>query len=175
VRYRSIIATPIPACSTDAALRHYVSLPAFVSIVVACLAFSWRFATRRNVSGFGIDRGSLTWIDRYDCAWRAGFANYDVVPDDQTEPYGGGDNTQVVKLDDDFRVVAAWTIPAVIVDRFKPMSNSGGSSGPRRPALADQSRPRSGVCDDTSGSGLGAGWVAAATPTAERAGGSDGR
>jgi hypothetical protein len=53
-----------------------------------------------------------------------------VIPDDQTEPYGGTDNTQVVKLDDDFRVVAAYTIPQEILDRFKPMSNSGGSWGP---------------------------------------------
>jgi hypothetical protein len=59
-----------------------------------------------------------------------GFANYDVIPDDQTTPYGGTDNTQVVKLDDRFQVIAAYTIPKAILDRFKPMSNSGGSWGP---------------------------------------------
>jgi hypothetical protein len=79
---------------------------------------------------FGVDRGSLTWIDRHDGFWWAGFANYDVIPDDQTMPYGETDNTQVVKLNDDFRVVAAYTIPKEILDRFKPMSNSGGSWGP---------------------------------------------
>ena len=88
--------------------------------------------TLRHVGShsFGVDRGSLTWLDRHDGFWWAGFANYDVIPDDQTEPYGGTDNTQVVKLDDDFRVVAAYTIPQEILDRFKPMSNSGGSWGP---------------------------------------------
>lgn len=88
--------------------------------------------TMRHVQtySFGIDRGSLTWIDRHDGAWWAGFANYDEVPDGQTEPYGGTDNTQVVKMDDHFRVVEAWTIPKRVLDRFKPMSNSGGSWGP---------------------------------------------
>lgn len=79
---------------------------------------------------FGIYRGSMIWLDRYDGAWWAGSANYDVIPDDQTEPYGGTYNTQVVKLNDVFQVVEAWTIPKAILDRFKPMSNSGGSWGP---------------------------------------------
>jgi hypothetical protein len=79
---------------------------------------------------FGIYRGSLTWIDRHDGAWWAGFANYDEVPDGQTQPYGQTYNTQIVKMDDDFQVVASWNIPKKILDRFKPMSNSGGSWGP---------------------------------------------
>jgi hypothetical protein len=77
---------------------------------------------------FGIDRGSLTWIDRHDGFWWAGFANYDRVFDGAV--YGDTDNTQVVKLDDDFNVVAGYTIPTAILDRFRPMSNSGGSWGP---------------------------------------------
>jgi hypothetical protein len=79
---------------------------------------------------FGINRGSLTWLDRYDGAWWGGFANYDEVPDGTTEPYGKTQNTQIVKLDDRFQVVEAWTIPAKLLDRFRPMSNSGGSWGP---------------------------------------------
>jgi hypothetical protein len=79
---------------------------------------------------FGIDRGSLTWIDRHNGAWWAGFANYDEVPDGQTKPYGETDNTQIVKMDDHFQVVESWTIPQDILNRFKPMSNSGGSWGP---------------------------------------------
>jgi hypothetical protein len=78
----------------------------------------------------GIDRGSLTWIDHHDGGWWAGFANYDVVPDGQTAPYGQTYNTQVVQMDDNFKVIAAYTIPKAILDRFKPMSNSGGSWGP---------------------------------------------
>jgi hypothetical protein len=88
--------------------------------------------TMRHIGthSFGIDRGSLTWLDRHDGAWWAGFANYDEVPDGQTEPYGETENTQVAKLDDDFQIVESWTIPKAILGRFKPMSNSGGSWGP---------------------------------------------
>ncbi|MEI8407396.1 MULTISPECIES: hypothetical protein [unclassified Kribbella] len=88
--------------------------------------------TMRHVDtySFGIYRGSLTWLDRYDGAWWAGFANYDVIQDGMTEPYGQTYNTQVVKLNDRFEPVASWTIPKPILDKFKPMSNSGGSWGP---------------------------------------------
>lgn len=86
--------------------------------------------TLRHVGShsFGIDRGSLTWIDRHDGYWWAAFANYDRVFDG--EVYGDTDNTQVVKLNDRFEVVAGYTIPTEILDRFRPMSNSGGSWGP---------------------------------------------
>jgi len=88
--------------------------------------------TMRHVDtySFGIYRGSLTWLDRHDGAWWAGFANYDEVPDGETEPYGETYNTQIVKMDDHFQVVESWNIPKTILDRFKPMSNSGGSWGP---------------------------------------------
>lgn len=33
-------------------------------------------------------------------------------------------------MDDDFQAVESWRIPTQILDRFKPMSNSGGSFGP---------------------------------------------
>ncbi|MEV4759488.1 hypothetical protein AB0J86_30950 [Micromonospora sp. NPDC049559] len=92
--------------------------------------FDTRTMRHVDTHSFGIYRGSLTWLDRHDGAWWAGFANYDEVPDGETEPYGGTYNTQVVKLDDHFQVVEAWNIPKAILDRFKPMSNSGGSWGP---------------------------------------------
>ena len=53
---------------------------------------------------FGIDRGSLTWIDRApDGSWWAAFANYDRVFDG--EVYGETNNTQVVKMNDQFEVI----------------------------------------------------------------------
>lgn len=44
--------------------------------------------TLRHVGShsFGIDRGSLTWLDHHDGSWWAGFASYDVVPDGQAAP-----------------------------------------------------------------------------------------
>ena len=92
----------------------------------------WDAGTMRHVSShsFGISRGSLTWLDRHDGFWWGAFANYDKVQNGQMAPYGHTNNTQVVKLDDDFRILQAWTLPLEILDRMRPMSNSGGSWGP---------------------------------------------
>ena len=92
----------------------------------------WDATTMQHAAShsFGIDRGSLTWFDRHDRAWWGTFANYDKVQTGQTEPYGNTNNTQVVKFDDELRPIAAWTLPLEILDRMRPMSNSGGSWGP---------------------------------------------
>jgi hypothetical protein len=92
----------------------------------------WDAATMEHVAthSFGIYRGSLTWLDRHDRAWWGAFANYDKVQQGQSQPYGHTNNTQVVRFDDGFKVVAAWTLPLSILDRMRPMSNSGGSWGP---------------------------------------------
>jgi hypothetical protein len=91
--------------------------------------FDARTMQQLDTHSFGIDRGSLTWIDRApDGSWWAGFANYDRVFDGQV--YGDTDNTQVVKMNDRFEVIEGYTIPTEILDRFRPMSNSGGSWGP---------------------------------------------
>ncbi len=108
------------------ATSDYDSAPEESSIEV----FDTRTMRHVGTHSFGILTGSLTWLDRHDGAWWGGFANYDEVPDGTTEPYGGTINTQVVKMDDDFRVEQAWSVPARILDRFRPMSNSGGSWGP---------------------------------------------
>jgi hypothetical protein len=107
-----------------AAHSNYSDLPMQSSVEV----FDARTMRHVATHSFGVDRGSMTWLDRHDGFWWAGFANYDNVVDG--EPYGETDNTQIVKLDDGFDVVAAYTIPAEILDRFRPMSNSGGSWGP---------------------------------------------
>lgn len=92
--------------------------------------FDTRTMQHVDTHSFGIDRGSLTWLDRHDGYWWAGFANYDRVQRGMSRPYGETQNTQVVKLDDDFQVLEGYTIPMEILDRFRPMSNSGGSWGP---------------------------------------------
>ena len=92
----------------------------------------WDAATMEHVAthSFGIYRGSLTWLDRHDGTWWGAFANYDKVQQGQSQPYGHTNNTQVVRFDDGFKVAAAWTLPLSILDRMRPMSNSGGSWGP---------------------------------------------
>ncbi len=79
---------------------------------------------------FGINRGSLTWLDWHAGSWWGAFANYDKVQSGQLNPYGLTNNTQIVKFDENFVVTESWTLPHNILDRIRPMSNSGGSWGP---------------------------------------------
>jgi len=79
---------------------------------------------------FGINWGSLTWVDWHDGHWWMTFANYDVPYGPNKTPYGHKRNTQMVKFTRDFRFVQAWVMPKVLLDKFEHMSNSGGSWGP---------------------------------------------
>jgi hypothetical protein len=79
---------------------------------------------------FGIQFGSLTWVDWKDGHWWMTFANYDRPLGPGKTPYGHKANTLMVKLTPDFRVVETWTLPKALLDRFEDMSNSGGSWGP---------------------------------------------
>lgn len=79
---------------------------------------------------FGIQWGSLTWVDWHDGHWWMTFANYDRLLGPNKTPYGHKANTLMVKLTRDFQPVQSWTLPKAILDRFEDMSNSGGSWGP---------------------------------------------
>jgi hypothetical protein len=110
-----------------AAHSNYNDRPEVSSLEV----FDARTMRHLESHSFGVERGSLTWVDQAPGgAWWGGFANYDRVPDGDTEPYGKTENTQVVRFDKDWQVAQAYTIPNEILDRFRPMSNSGGSWGP---------------------------------------------
>jgi hypothetical protein len=90
-------------------------------------------ATLKHVEthSLGIERGSLTWIDRdAKGQWWGAFANYNRVFDKSPIAYGNKYNTQVVRFDADWRVVEAWVFPDDLVEKFDDMSNSGGSWGP---------------------------------------------
>jgi hypothetical protein len=79
---------------------------------------------------FGIQWGSLTWADWYDGHWWMTFANYDRLLGPGKTPYGRKANTVMIKFTKDFQSMQSWTLPEVLLDRFKDMSNSGGSWGP---------------------------------------------
>ncbi len=79
---------------------------------------------------FGINWGSLTWVDFYDGYWWMTFANYDRPFGPGKTPYGHKVATQMIKFSADFKVVESWVLPKSILDRFEDMSNSGGSWGP---------------------------------------------
>ncbi len=92
----------------------------------------WDAATLKHVGthSFGIDRGSLTWIDYHDGVWWGAFANYNRVFDRSPLAYGNKYNTQIVRFDADWRVAEAWVLPPELLEKFGDMSNSGGSWGP---------------------------------------------
>jgi hypothetical protein len=79
---------------------------------------------------FGIQYGSLTWVDWKDGHWWMTFANYDRLLGPNKTPYGQKVNTVMVKFTKEFVPVGMWTLPKSILDRFEDMSNSGGSWGP---------------------------------------------
>ena len=70
--------------------------------------------------------GSLTWVDRWDGAWWAGFANYDGRGGEAGRDHRA---TMVVRFDDRWREQARWSFPPEVLARFAPRSNSGGAFG----------------------------------------------
>ncbi|EBU8131908.1 cycloisomerase, partial [Salmonella enterica subsp. enterica serovar Java] len=66
----------------------------------------WDAATLKHLDthSFGIDRGSLTWLDFDGRSWWGAFANYNRVFDKSPVAYGNKFNTQVVRFDGDWRV-----------------------------------------------------------------------
>ena len=91
----------------------------------------WDVASLQHIESHNIgDKlGSFTWLDRHNDSWWGAFANYDIVQRGMTEPYGETRNTVMVQFDDDFDILQSWALPAEILRRMSPMSNSGGSWG----------------------------------------------
>ncbi len=102
---------------------NYPGIPMTSSIEV------WDTETLEHIDShsFGIHWGSCTWVDRFDGYWWAAFAHYDKWKEQTLK---GSEWTTVVKFDDNWNDLAAWVYPGDIVDKFRPMSNSGGSWGP---------------------------------------------
>lgn len=75
----------------------------------------------------GPGRGSVTWIDRKDGAWWAAFANYDGKGGEAPRDHR---HTVLVRFDDAWRQTESWSFPPSVLERFKPMSSSGGGWGP---------------------------------------------
>ena len=92
----------------------------------------WDADTMEHIGNhsFGIQWGSLTWVDFYDGHWWMTFANYDKPYGPGKTPYGYKAATQMVRFSADFKFEEAWVLPKSILDRFEDMSNSGGSWGP---------------------------------------------
>ena len=83
--------------------------------------------------------GSLTAIDRHRGAWWAVFANYDGRGG---QPGRDHRSTLLVRMDDAFRQMQAWTFPPAILDRLTPNSISGASwTADGRLTITGHSRP----------------------------------
>lgn len=82
--------------------------------------------THKRTIPLGPGIGSLTWIDRRDGFWWAMFANYDGKGG---EPGRDHRWTTLVTFDDKWRRVAAWALPASVLERMAPFSCSGGGFG----------------------------------------------
>jgi hypothetical protein len=102
---------------------NYPQVPMVSSIEI------WDAETMQHIGShsFGIYRGSCTWVDRYDGFWWATFAHYEKW---KKKTAKGTQWTSVVKLDDNFNEIQSWIFPEQVIERLKPMSNSGGSWGP---------------------------------------------
>ncbi|WP_039996336.1 hypothetical protein [Sphingomonas sanxanigenens] len=85
-------------------------------------------ATMRHIRSipFGMRLGSLTWVEKRDGQWWAGFANYDTKGG---EPGRDHRFTLVATFDDQWRMTGGYRLPDSVLERFAPMSNSGGSWG----------------------------------------------
>ena len=85
--------------------------------------------TMRHVRSIplGMGLGSLTWVERKDGRWWAGFAHYDAKGG---EPGRDHRFTMVATFDDQWRMTGGYRFPDSVLERFAPRSASGGSWGP---------------------------------------------
>lgn len=108
-------------------------------------------AHKRSVP-LGRQPGSLTFVDRRDGAWWAGFANYDGRGG---EPGRDHRFTTLVRFDDRWRPTGQWTFPPEVLARFAPRSASGGAFGPDgRLYVTGHDLPELYVLDVPAGGGV---------------------
>ena len=102
---------------------NYPGIPMISSVEI------WNAETLQHIrsQSFGIQWGSCAWIDRYNGFWWAAFAHYE-----RFKSVTHKDNrwTTVVKFNNEWHALESWVFPEEVLEKLKPMSNSGGSWGP---------------------------------------------
>jgi hypothetical protein len=73
-----------------------------------------------------MDEGSLTWFDRLDDGWVAGFAHYN---DETGEPFKSNAYAGVHTYDAQWRRTGGWRLPSALIERMAPQAASGGAVG----------------------------------------------
>ncbi len=100
----------------------------------------------------GPQPGSLTFVDRKDGSWWAGFANYDGRGG---EPGRDHRFTTIVRFDDQWRTLDRWTFPPEVLVRMAPSSASGGAfGGDGRLYVTGHDRPELYVLSVPKGGGV---------------------
>ncbi|MDY6821109.1 MAG: cycloisomerase [Deferribacterota bacterium] len=104
---------------------NYHDLPMTSSVEV------WDTKTMKHIDShsFGINWGSLTWVDWHNNSWWATFGNYSRVFGPSMDPYGNSYYTQLIKFDSNWDFQEAFIFPDEIIEKAEPMSISGGSWG----------------------------------------------
>jgi hypothetical protein len=74
-----------------------------------------------------LDEGSITWFDRVEGGWIAGFAHY---TGNGGVPYKDHTYSSVVAFDGEWRRRGGWLFPPALVERMSPDAASGGAIGP---------------------------------------------
>ena len=96
------------------------------------------------------DEGSLTWFDRFQGGWIAGFSHYDKAGG---LPFKDHRFSSVVTFDQRWRRTGGWLLPPSVLERMAPYAASGGAIGPDgwlyllghdRPEMYVVGRPRMG-------------------------------
>ncbi len=90
--------------------------------------FDTRTMTHVESRSLGLtEEGSLTWFDRLNDGWIAGFAHYDKRGGVgfKNHLYGA-----IVTYDAEWRRTGGWVLPEAVLDRLAPHAASGGALGP---------------------------------------------
>lgn len=89
--------------------------------------FDARTLTHLGSTSLGLTNGSLTWFDRRDGSWWAGFAHYD---GDGGLPGKDHSWSNIVRYDEEWRAIESFLLPGSVLERMAPHSASGGAFGP---------------------------------------------
>lgn len=102
---------------------NFPELPMASSVEV----FDTESMTHIGSHSLGFALGSLTWIERHQGAWWAGFAHYDGKGGEPGRP---SRYASVARYDDGWRQTEQWLLPDSVLERLAPHAASGGSFGP---------------------------------------------
>jgi len=105
-----------------ATASNYPAVPMASSIEM----FDAETLTHIGSHSFGIYVGSALWLQQHGGYWWVAFGHYD-----ERGGTPGKDHTysQIVKFDDQWRRVGAYIYPPDLLEKFKPMTNSGATIG----------------------------------------------